>query len=145
MEIVSVRVIKPFLNLQVGTELYFNSKTDKFEFKSRDEDSSADYKSIQEKFISMEPWLITENIDKYFEIVIAGEVLDKFPVELPPDEIEPMEKCDDVMSSHILIAKINAESAEKIAKIHAESAERIAKVNKPVDWGVHSDGFQGGF
>ena len=136
-----VEIIKPFLNLELGQVLYLNTETDRYEYKARDEDTSADFKSVTEKNVSIESWLVEQNIGEYFMAVPVQE-------ELPLDEIEPMEVDLDVpqLTKDVLIAKINADSAEKIARIHAESAERIAGINKPEkDWGVHSDGFQGGF
>lgn len=147
----NVRVIKPFLNLLEGTELWFNEKSGRYEFKSRDEDSSADYKTIHECSISLEPWLVEQNIGKYFsEIQIEKNMAEP---GLPADEVEPMEEpveqCWEPaeLTHDLMIAKINADSAERIAQIQAESNERIARIHnsEPKDWGVHSDGFQGGF
>jgi hypothetical protein len=97
--------------------------------------------------------LVDDNIGKYFSEVQIEENM----AALPLDEIEPMEgeptevdfDCPN-LTKDVLIAKINADSAERVARIHAESAEKIARINSSEkhctkDWGVHSDGYQGGF
>ena len=61
-----VIVIKPFLSLNEGIVLTFNFSNGRYEFSSRDEDSSLNHSSACQTLISIEPWLVRDNMGEYF-------------------------------------------------------------------------------
>ncbi len=86
----SVKVVKPFLSLKVGQELFYNDVNDNFIYSVKDENSSPNYTSVNETHISMESFLVNENITRYFVTTYEEE-----GQEIPIEDKEPMEEdCD---------------------------------------------------
>lgn len=125
----NVRVIKPFLNLVKGTELWFNAKSGRYEFKSRDEDSSADFRSVKEHSIHLEPWLVEENIGEYFEPV-NFEVLDLEEEPKYQDANWNTKNVDEVLESISELRNVVEVQADRVNKLEvAEPSLCVGEVD----------------